>query len=548
MANHFIAAFADELAKTASMSAWKKLPEGTRGLLKTLGLWTGVDYALTPAEHRSIPKALRSAAGFMGGEALAGRALKGKGRAANIAGRIGGGLLGSHALERMAKADDRPSRGMHPAAAALYSYDKHAAAPRSFPTPQSSNVAGFRYDPKTQQLFVTYKGGGTYRYNGVPNTAFKKLRKNKSVGKTINRTIKGGGYEYEKVAKRKHKNYKCKFCKDPATKGVIWAEGRAIVPCCDKHLGKGKASISEKPDLIRDLTKTSSEPTSLGQLAAGGILGGVGAQVGAAAATARESARILKENPLPAEGSFFRNALNLPKSIAVKKQLTRDFASRLGPVARTGGLAGAAAGVFLGYQLAKSMEGSARAERGIKQLLGQTKTSSPENPTAQERFYTNNYKTPSKAKKTPTQRYYERKRRLSKIAGGAKKQVTWNGVTMKLEYLTGDERSGVNGATGKSWSRTMKDNYGYMPGTYGKGADGEAIDVYFSPKPNDAGARVVYKIRQKKKTGEYDEDKFMVGYASGDEAKKAFLRNMPEWAFDSMTGMSMGNFRKKVGQ
>lgn len=293
---------------------------------------------------------------------------------------------------------------------------KLAAAPMSFPTPGSSNVAGYRYDAATKQLFVTYKGGGTYQYNDVPPAAFKKLRTNKSVGKTINKTIKGGGYEYEKVGKQK--SYTCRFCKEPATKGILWAEGRGIIPCCDKHLAKGKTEVvtpggAKDPDGIdgiRDLTKTSSQAASIAA------------------------------------------------------------------------------------------------------------------------------------------RFTQRRRQMAKMAGGCKKQITWQGLTMKLEYLKGDERSGVNGATGKSWSRTMKDNYGYMPGTYGKGADGEAIDVYFSPKPSEEGSRVVYKIRQKKKTGEYDEDKFMVGYGSGDEAKKAFLRNMPEWAFDSMTGMSMGRFRKIVGQ
>jgi hypothetical protein len=144
-------------------------------------------------------------------------------------------------------------------------------------------------------------------------------------------------------------------------------------------------------------------------------------------------------------------------------------------------------------------------------------------------------------------RYQMRKKRrqIAKIAGAAIKTLTWGGLTMKFEYLTGHERSGVNGATGKAWSRKMKDNYGYIPGTYGKGADGEAIDVYFADEPLDGP---VFKIRQKKKTGEYDEDKFMVGYGSAHTAKSAFLRNMPEWAFGSMMSMSMEGFRKLVGQ
>lgn len=285
------------------------------------------------------------------------------------------------------------------------------AAPKSHLTPQSSNVAGFRYDASKKQLFVTYKGGGTYKYNGVPRAVFKKLRTNKSVGKTINRSVKAPGFEYEKVAKKKRQS---------------------------------------DTDPVRDLTKAAQK---------------------------------------------------------IDSQTRARF-------------------------------GSGNGKQKKK-------------PTAQERFYANNYKTPSKAKKTPSQRYYERKRkleRMAKKAGAVKKQVTWNGLTMKLEYLKGDERSGINGATGKSWSRTMRDNYGYMPGTYGKGDDGEALDVYFNSDANPESSKVVYNILQRKKTGEHDESKFMVGYDSAADARKAFLRNMPAWAFGSMSSISMNKFRTLVGQ
>lgn len=142
-----------------------------------------------------------------------------------------------------------------------------------------------------------------------------------------------------------------------------------------------------------------------------------------------------------------------------------------------------------------------------------------------------------------------KRREIAKLAGIAKKQITCQGVTLKLEHLKGDVRSGTNGSTGESWSRKMHDHYGYVPGTSGKGADGKAIDVYLNP---DEGSRDeachVYKIRQKKRTGEYDEDKFMVGYSSADAAKKAFLRNMPEWAFGSMNSVPLTSFKKLVGQ
>ena len=36
------------------------------------------------------------------------------------------------------------------------------------------------------------------------------------------------------------KKYKCKFCGEPATHAIRWAEGRAIVPCCAKHQAKAR--------------------------------------------------------------------------------------------------------------------------------------------------------------------------------------------------------------------------------------------------------------------------------------------------------------------
>ena len=103
----------------------------------------------------------------------------------------------------------------------------------------------------------------------------------------------------------------------------------------------------------------------------------------------------------------------------------------------------------------------------------------------------------------------------------------------------------MNKATGKEWSRKMRDNYGYVPGTYGKGLDGEAIDVYFSDTPVDGP---VFKVRQKKKDGSYDEDKYMVGYGTAHAIEKLTGKLTGKWAFGSMMGMSMNGFRKLVGQ
>jgi len=151
---------------------------------------------------------------------------------------------------------------------------------------------------------------------------------------------------------------------------------------------------------------------------------------------------------------------------------------------------------------------------------------------------------------SPLINYFKRgaKKQLAQIrktAGECKKTLTVDGLTMKFEHLKGDRRF-----IGKPHERTMHDCYGYMPGTFGKGADGEAIDIYVNPDFQKGSALgTVYKVKQLKKgTGTFDEDKFMVGYDSAFAAKKAFLHNMPSWAFGSMTSMPAKSFRNLVGQ
>jgi len=52
----------------------------------------------------------------------------------------------------------------------------------------------------------------------------------------------------------------------------------------------------------------------------------------------------------------------------------------------------------------------------------------------------------------------------------------------------------------------------------------------------------------KKDTGAYDEDKFMVGFGSEEEAKKAYLRHMPPWAFGEISpvGRTFEDFKTFV--
>lgn len=563
---------------------------------------------------------------------------------------------------------------------------KISAALRTELTPQSSNVRGYSYDPKTQSLLITYRGGSTYRYKNVPPAVARSMKRSKSKGKAVNRRVKGGGFEYEKVGsegfatdieadtlknknfrkvlytagkeqlvlmsippggdigKETHghldqfirveagqgqafiggktydledgsavvipahsehniintgdkplqiytvysnnqhapnavqktkadaemaekkaaklaKSYTCKFCDEKATKGVIWAEGRAIVPACDKHLGKAKSSVSEV-DTVRDLTKTSSivlrreHKNPKGGLTAKGR----SAYNKATGSNLKPGVRGKADTPekMRRKGSFLsrmfgpgaKGPMVGPDGKPTRRALSAAAWGE--PVPRDD--KGRARLYAKGQSLLKRYEMQKKAEEEILMPVEPHKPLPEETPVSQRVFENLTLKAKSIPEESvATQadlvmdKVSQQRRQIAKLAGACKRQTTWKGLTMKLEYDKGDERSGVNKATGKKWSRKMRDCYGYMPGTYGKGADGEAIDIYLNPSRKE-DADEVYKIRQKKKTGEYDEDKFMVGYGSAAEAKKAFLRNMPSWAFDSMSKMSLQSFKTIVGQ
>lgn len=291
-----------------------------------------------------------------------------------------------------------------------------ARAARSVITPQSSNVRGFRYDPASQELFITYKSGGTYRYSGVPAKTVRSLGRAKSVGQAVNKHVKGPGYAYEKVANGDMLQY-----------------------------------YADNPDKLR--AKRERDRRKTGRVK-----------------TAQISWR------------------------AWGRELLQDAVNRL---------------IGLRQDTTRRSEKRHRKHAGVPIEAGSI---------------------------------VDTMRSIRKIAGVAKKQVTWQGLRMKIEHEPGDMRSGKS-KDGKSWERKMFDSYGYIPGTKGMAADGDAIDIYFSHAPVDGP---VFMVRQvKKDTGAYDEDKYMVGFGSFGAAKEAYLRHMPAWAYGTMSqiGKTFDDFK-----
>lgn len=402
----FVAGFADELVKTAS--SWRPFASGAIGS------------ALADGDTRQMAAAgIGADFGANVGKSVARRALEIVDKRHPLPRGV---------LQLAPRRRDVAAAMMATAMLGLGGFLGHramaktsAAAARSVLTPHSSNVRGFRYDPSTKEMFVTFKGGGTYRYSDVHPAAARSIGRSKSVGKAVNKHLKGGGYAYEKVANGDMLQY---FADNPE-----------------------KLRAKRKRDAQKKMRKAAAIPI-------------------------REWGR----------------------------DMIRDIVSRV-------------------LQYREERFGGHRSQRRHRKHAGEL----PAGAESIEASF----------------------RSMRKIAGVAKKQITWQGLRMKIEHEPGDIRSGKS-KDGKTWERTMYDSYGYIPGTKGKAADGDAIDVYFAKEPTDGP---VFKIRQlKKDTGEYDEDKFMVGFGSAENAKRAYLRHMPSWALGdiSSVGKTFEDFKTFV--
>ena len=63
-------------------------------------------------------------------------------------------------------------------------------------TPNSSNLNKVEYDGK--DLYVTFKSGGTYRYDSVPRSIFEGFITAPSAGRYFHMNVKGR-YPYRKI-------------------------------------------------------------------------------------------------------------------------------------------------------------------------------------------------------------------------------------------------------------------------------------------------------------------------------------------------------------
>jgi hypothetical protein len=57
-------------------------------------------------------------------------------------------------------------------------------------TPESSNIAGFDYDPNQQILVVEFNNGGRYNYYDVPEQVYDGMRAATSKGQYLAQNVK----------------------------------------------------------------------------------------------------------------------------------------------------------------------------------------------------------------------------------------------------------------------------------------------------------------------------------------------------------------------
>lgn len=127
------------------------------------------------------------------------------------------------------------------------------------------------------------------------------------------------------------------------------------------------------------------------------------------------------------------------------------------------------------------------------------------------------------------------------------------GLRVSVETQTGAYRHWYDAHAGQAGKTRMLYDYGYIRGSLG--TDGDHVDVYLGP---DENAPNVYIVDQAKKprgshAGDglpwpaFDEQKVMMGFASIEDAQRAYLAhyNDPRFLLSIRT-MPLGEFRSKV--
>ena len=118
---------------------------------------------------------------------------------------------------------------------------------------------------------------------------------------------------------------------------------------------------------------------------------------------------------------------------------------------------------------------------------------------------------------------FESQAGVTKLSYELQGHTKFQGLPIAVENKAGSTRQGTD-ADGTPWKTRMRFDYGYIEST--EGADGDGVDVYIGPKKDAGSAFVVHQ--KNPETGEYDEDKVMLGFSNKKEAKEAFEAHYDE--------------------
>jgi len=123
-----------------------------------------------------------------------------------------------------------------------------------------------------------------------------------------------------------------------------------------------------------------------------------------------------------------------------------------------------------------------------------------------------------------------------------KKRYEIAGLKISIESPKGDLRHWKD-EHGNTGTTTMQYDYGYV--RMSEGADGEHHDCFVGPDTNSDKVFIIDQMVPE--TGEFDEQKTMLGFHSAGEAKQAYLVHYDKPGFfGSMKEMSMGEYKEKV--
>lgn len=141
-----------------------------------------------------------------------------------------------------------------------------------------------------------------------------------------------------------------------------------------------------------------------------------------------------------------------------------------------------------------------------------------------------------------------------KEAGNYKKgHLSFGGYNYTVENPKGSVRSGKD-ASGKPWSITMNNTYGYLTGKGHLGKDGDHLDVFINDDADldtfglDGDNGKIYIIDQVNTDGSFDEHKIMWGFNSEVDAIRNYLMNYsrPWHGLGNITGVDKATFDKWV--